>query len=147
MKTLPQYEAPTSWGPPEDTGRTLAVGLILFIGAVAAGAFSGVLARFAPEERLALTLFATIFTIAAYRLDAPLRDFVRSLPRLGVAAGVFDIAVLAGIATPHGEILIAAIPLAAAAHLALLDRGRVATASSPVRSTAAKSPGARPAAT
>ena len=131
----------------EDLGRTLAVGLTLWIGAVAAGAFSGVLARFDPEERMALVIFGTLFAIVAYRLDDQLRDFVRALPRLGVATAVFDAGILAGIATRHGEILIAAVPLAVAAHLALHDRRRAATAASPVRSTAAKSPGARPAAT
>jgi hypothetical protein len=136
-----------SRNPPEDMGRTLAVGLTLWIGAVAAGALSGVLARFEPEERMALAIFGTLFAVAAYRLDEALRDFARALPRLGVAAAAFDLAILAGIATPHGEILIAAIPLAAAAHLALIDRGRAAGASRPVRSPAAKSPGARPAAT
>ena len=132
---------------PEDMGRTLVVGLTLWIGAVAAGAFSGVLARFDPEERMALVIFGTIFAVAAYRLDDTLRDFVRALPRLGVAAAAFDLAILVGIATPQGEILIAAIPLAAAAHLALHERRRAVTAASPLRSTAAKSPGARQAAT
>ena len=136
-----------NWQPAEDTGRTLAVGLIVWIGAVAAGAASGVLARFEPEERMALIIFGTLFAIAAYRLDEGLRDFVRALPRLAVAAAAFDAAILAGIATPHGEILVAAIPLAAAAHLALFDRRCPAASAAPVRSPAAKSPGARPAAT
>ena len=131
----------------EDMGRTLAVGLSLWIGAVAAGAVSGVFSRFDPEERMALVIFGTLFAVAAYRLDAELRSFVRALPRLGVAAAAFDAAIVAGIATPHGEILIAAIPLAAAAHLALHERAGAATAAAPVRSPAAKSPGARPAAT
>ena len=131
----------------EDMGRTLAVGLILWIGAVAAGGISGVFARFEPEERMALVIFGTLFAIAAYRLDDALRNFVRAMPRLGLAAAAFDGALLAGFATPHREILVAAIPLAAAAHLALYDRGRAAAAARPVRSPEAKSPGARPAAT
>ena len=131
----------------EDMGRTVAVGLILWIGAVAAGAASGVLARFEPEERMALVLFGTLFALAAYRLDDALREFVRAFPRLGIAAAAFDLAIVAGIATPHGEILIAAIPLAAVAHLALHGRRRPAPSAGPLRSPAAKSPGARPAAT
>jgi hypothetical protein len=114
---------------------------------VAAGALSGVFARFEPEERMALVIFGTLFAVASYRLDAELAAFVRALPRLGIAVAAFDLAILAGIATPYGEVLIAAIPLAAAAHLALHDRRGSATSAAPVRSPAAKSPAARPAAT
>ena len=127
----------------EDMGRTLALGVALWVGAVAAGALAGVFGRFEAEERLALGIFGTIVAVGAYRLDESLGPYVRALPRLAWAAAVLDLAVIVGIVTPYREILIAAVPLAAAGHLALYDRGRGARITSP----AAKSPGARPAAT
>ena len=132
-------KAPTSWGPPaEALGRTLGVGLALLIGAVAAGAATGVLDAFDTRERMALATFGAIFAVAAYRLDAALGNYVRGLRHLGAAAAVFDVATAIGIFTPYGAILLAAIPLAAASHLALYDRGRLVPATRPVTPTAAK---------
>lgn len=130
----------------EDTGRTLGVGLILWIAAVASAAATGGLDAFAAEERLALGAFGTVFAVAAYRLDEKLGPFVRGHRRLGTAAALFDIATVIGLATPLGAILLASVPLGVAAHLALYDRGRRAPARA-ITSPAAKSPGARPAAT
>ena len=102
---------------------------------------------FDTRERMALAIFGAIFAVATYRLDAALGNYVRGLRHLGAAVAVFDVAIAIGVFTPYGAILLAAIPLAAASHLALYDRGRLAPATRPVTSTAAKAPGARPAAT
>jgi hypothetical protein len=127
-----------------DIGRTLGVGLGLWIGAVAAGAATGVFERLDSAERVALIVFGTIFALAAYRLDHDLGRFVRAARRLGLATLVFDTAALIGLAGGSEAILLASLPLALAAHLALYDRARRSPA---VRSAAAKSPGAHPAAT
>ena len=142
-------EAPTSWGPPleQDMGRTLALGLGLWIGLIGAVTATGVLAAFDAQERAALGAFGAIFALAAYKLDEEMGRFVRASRSLWVAVSIFDAAVGIALLTHATGVLLAAAPLALAAHLALYDRGLLARAASPLRSPEAKSPGARPAAT
>ena len=131
----------------EDMGRTLALGLALWIGVIAAVTAAGVLAQLDAQERAALGAFGAIFALAAYKLDEEMGRFVRGARGLGVAASIFDAAVAIALVMNFTGLLIAAGPFTLAAHLALYDRGLLARAAAAVRSGEAKSPGARPAAT
>lgn len=129
----------------EDTFRTLAVGVLAWIATVAGAARSGLLADVALEESIAAGLFAIGFALAAYRLDAELGDYLRSAPHLPTVALALDAVIVASFAAgPFVPGLLAAAPLAVVAHAALLARRPRAPV---LRSPAAKSPGARPAAT
>ena len=131
----------------EDTGHTLALAIALWIGAIAAVTASGILAEFDAAERSALGAFGAIFALAAYKLDEEMGRFVRGARGLAWAAVVLDAAAAIALLGHFTGLLLGAAPIAFAAHLALYDRGLLAGAAGALRSRAAKSPGARQAAT
>jgi len=131
----------------EDMSKTLALGLALWIGVIAAVTATGVLAQFDSQERAALGAFGAIFALAAYKLDEEMGRFVRGARGLAVAVSIFDAAAAIAFFANFTGLLIAAGPFALAAHLALYDRALLARAAESFRSPEARSPGARPAAT
>jgi hypothetical protein len=141
---------------PEDTSRTLALGVSLWAAAVGGGWWAGVFATLAPAEVVALAIFATLFAAATYALDDAVRGAVKNsrgllstalaLDAIAVAAGA-TLAV-SGLGWPEiaGHALFAplalfCVPLGVVVHAALFARRAGVT--SPAR----KSPGATRAAT
>ena len=134
--------------PTEETSRTVAVALGLWAAAVAVAAIEGVFAKLSPGTLAALAAFAVLYAPAMYLADRELRRFVLGLDLrwLGGAALVLD-AVLAAAILAQFQLAIAGClvaPLAAVLTLASVERIR---ARDKPRSAAARSPGARPAAT
>ena len=142
----------------EDTFLTLAVALSLWGAAVVAVAGYGVFAKLSPGEFAALTVFATVFAVGTYFLDARLRRFVKASGRVAAIAVVLDATALAALAglvaldtnwremaaqLPYAPVILFVVPLAASLHAALLDGREPRRVTSPER----KSPGATPAAT
>jgi hypothetical protein len=134
--------------PIEETGRSVAVALGLWAAAVALAAIEGVFAKLSPGTLAALAAFAVLYAPAMYLADRELRRFVLGLDLrwLGGAALVLDAALAAAILAQF-ELAIAGClvaPLAAVLTLASVER---ILARDKPRSAAARSPGARPAAT
>lgn len=138
----------------EDTPRTLAIALGSWASAVALAAADGVFARLGPAVELAIVVFAAACALAVYLLDANVRTAVDRVPLalLLVAAFVPDAALALAIdangarSLVHGPLALLAffgMPVALVAHAAAL----AAAARPRLRSRAARSPGARPAAT
>jgi hypothetical protein len=143
---------------PENTARVLAITLVGWGVSVAWAAAEGVFARLEPGAAMALALFAAGYAAATYALDAPARAMVHRASRSQVAslAVVADIALAIALvaALRHGDPVLAlarwplalapyfGMPLAVVAHIAAL----AAPAAPPLRSSAARSPGANPAA-
>lgn len=141
---------------PENTARTVAIALAGWAGAVAWAAAEHVFARLDPGFALALAGFATVYAAATYGLDAGLRAFLLRAPRgaWAAAAAAADAGLVLVIAATlaHADPLAAftrlplalvaylGIPLAAVAHLAAL----AAPGAPAVRSSPARSPGAKP---
>jgi hypothetical protein len=137
-------------------GLLLALWASAAIGATAAG----ILAALAREEVGALALFATLFAIASYFLDAEVRAWFLALDARAVRAAAWasEALVAAGAVAlaraqspwdaaatlPFGVWLLFVVPLAAALHAALVGRALRARALSSPR---AKAPGVRRAAT
>ncbi|HXN16146.1 MAG TPA: hypothetical protein VN878_07195 [Usitatibacter sp.] len=148
---------------PENTVLVLIVTLALWGGAAALAAFEGVFAKQSSATLIAAALFALLYAPATYFLDKRLRAWVASIAAahlwaaalaldalLGAAA--LDLAVaqasFAPLARPAGAIAIFFFaPVALALHAALLDRAVRARSLGRLKRPAARSPGARPAAT
>ncbi len=144
---------------PEDTPRTITLGLALWSGGVALAAFDGVFARLDPAVGVALAAFACAFALATYALDVKVRAHVHLMPRAGLAAAA--VAADAALAFAVQQTCTEAQPLAAFARLPLafiaffgMPLGAVAHVAAVraftapcFRSEAAKSPGASRAAT
>ena len=135
----------------EDTSCTLAIGVSLWAAAVAGGWWSGVFNTLAPEELVALAIFAVLFAGATYALDDSVRAALKNsrallsmalaLDALMVAAGATLAASGVGWAgvTTHAlfaPLALFCLPLALIVHAALFTRRGQVT--SPAR----KSPGA-----
>ena len=134
--------------PFEETGRVVAVAVGLWAAAVAAAAMEGVFAKLSDATLAALAIFALLYAPAMYLADRPLRRFVLALDLrlLAGAALALDLALGAAILAQFQLALAVFLvaPLAATLTLALAER--IFLRETP-RSAAAKSPGARPAAT
>lgn len=140
-------------GIPDDAPRTLATALAAWAGLVALGAADGVFARLDPAVDGALAAFGALFALAACGLDRSVGAAVDRVPLVvpgGIALAV-DAAVAIGLAAhgwvgltagPWALVAFFAAPVAVAAHVATARR-----LAARLRSPAAKSPGARPAAT
>ena len=126
---------------PENAGITVGAAIALWGATIVGAAASGLFEKFAFEETAALVAFATIFALATYLLDPSVRAFVEALRSRVALAIALDIAVV--IAWPYAAALAFVLPLAAVATAAAFTRREAPK----VRSAAAKSPGARPAAT
>jgi hypothetical protein len=142
---------------PENTGRVIAVALVAWGTAVAWAALDGVLARSDPTVALALAVFAAAYALSTYALDRGVRELVDRIPRshlavaavgadalsLLAAAGLRGGEPLAGLAcVPFAMLAYFGMPLAVVAHVAVLRRRPPPC----LRSSAARSPGATPAA-
>jgi hypothetical protein len=142
----------------EDVTVTLFIVLALWALAVAAAMVEGVFAKLAVEEIVALTLFATGFSLTTYALDNGIHGFVMRHRATTLAALVLDaLLVIDGLfawrqglgsealgSFPQPGMLLFVLPLAAVATWAAFAR-RGATKR--VSSRRGKSPGASPAAT
>lgn len=144
----------------ENSGRILGVTLTGWAVAVAWAAVAGIFGRLDPGLDVALAAFATAFACATYALDGQVRGYLHRVARgrwlaaALVADVVIALAVAAACAAPEADPLAAfarlpfalvayfGIPLAAVAHLAAL----AAPAGRGLRSSPARSPGAKPAA-
>jgi hypothetical protein len=134
-------------------GRAVALALGVWLGLVALAAADGVFLRLGGAVDAALAAFATLFAAASYALDREVRQWVDEAPVARVAAvalgGDAALAAAAGFAgmpaLAGGALALLAFfaaPVALAAHLPLAR----AAAARRLRSTARRSPGARPAA-
>ena len=124
----------------EDTPRTIALALAVWALAAAAGALEGIFTKLSPREIAALATFAFAFATATTYLDtrinallsslrtrslltfaieADLAIAVASMLALGFAGG--DIAA-ASARFPLAFLVLFAVPVAAIAHVRLLDR-------------------------
>jgi len=131
----------TNSNVPEDARVSIGVAIALWGATVVGAAASGLFEKFAFEETLALASFSAAFALATYFLDASVRAVVDSLRhRAAIAVGL---GVALSLGWPNIPAVIFILPLAAVFAATAITR-REATR---VRSTAAKSPGARPAAT
>jgi hypothetical protein len=132
----------------ENTGRVIAVTLLLWALAVAAATAEGVFAKLPASEFAVLAAFTALYAPAMYRIDQGIREFVLafSLRRIAVAAAALDIVLAAAFAASIPSPLFAffGVPLAIVAHFALAER---ALLQARVRSAAATPPGGRQAAT
>lgn len=132
----------------EDTGRVIAVTLLLWGIAVAAATAEGVFAKLPASTFGALATFAALYAPAMYRIDRGIREFVLafSLRRIAIAVAALDIVLALSFAAslPWPLLAFFGVPLAIAAHYALAER---ALRQARVRSAAATSPGGRQAAT
>ena len=142
---------------PESTERVVTVALVAWGSAVAWAALAGVFARSDPAVALALAVFAAAYAPGTYALDRGVRGLVDRVPRayLALAAVGADVLLvlaaasfraaepLAGLAcVPYALLAYFGMPLAVVAHVAALKR----RPPSRLRSSAARSPGATPAA-
>ena len=134
--------------PAEEPGRAVAVALALWAAAVALAAIEGVFAKLSPGTLAALAAFAVLYAPAVYLADRELRRFVLDLdPRwLGGAALVLDAALAAAILAQFQLAIAGCFVAPLAAVLTLASAERILARDKP-RSAAARSPGARPAAT
>lgn len=140
---------------PGDASRTLGLALATWGSAVALGATDGVFARLGIEVQLALAAFALGFALATYALDAEIRRTVDGMPPrvLALAALGVDAALWVAFGPEDGAASFAAGPAALLAYFAapLAGVAHVALARglgwARLRSRAARSPGARRAAT
>jgi len=126
--------------PHEETARTVGLALALWALAVIAGSLAGVFAKLALVELVALTAFGSVFATATAWLDRGVHAAIerlgtRALFTVAVEADLF-IAMSAMLAAPlvEGGLAVAitrvplalvayfGVPLAAAAHLVLLER-------------------------
>jgi len=142
--------------PHEHSARVLGVALATWGAAVLGAAAHGVFATISTAELIGLALFAIGYAVATFRLDATLRGFVLKaasgfiVPGAIAADVALAVAVMAIAAEPgdwqanvarpaYAFVLLFVAPLAAALHLAWLERAS--------RRLPAKSPGASPAST
>jgi hypothetical protein len=124
---------------PEDARVSIGVAVAAWGATVVGAAASGLFEKIGFEETAALVVFATWFALATYLLDPSVRAVVDSIRHRVAIAIVLDTGV--ALAWAYAPALLFGLPLAAVATAALFARAPKVT------STAAKSPGARPAAT
>lgn len=131
----------------EETGRVIAVTLLLWAIAVAAATAEGVFAKLPAPTFAALATFAALYAPAMYRIDRGIREFVLAFPlrRIAIAVAVLDAVLAAAIVAsiPWPVFAFFGLPLAIVAHFALAERALRPR----VRSATATSPGERQAAT
>lgn len=132
----------------EDTGRVIAVTLLVWAIAVATGTAEGVFAKLPASTFTALAAFTALYAPAMYRIDQGIRGFVLAfaLRRIAIAVAALDAVLAAAFAAsiPWPLFAFFGVPLAIVAHFALAER---ALRQFRVRSAAATSPGGRQAAT
>jgi hypothetical protein len=140
--------------PAERPARTLALALAVWAGAVALGAVDDVFLRLGTRTDAALAIFAAFFALGVYVLDEAVRGAVDavSIARIAAIALTGDAALAMALSSQAGDGIFGgafalatlfAAPLAFAAHVPLAR----AIAVRRFRSAAARSPGARRAAT
>jgi hypothetical protein len=134
--------------PAEETARAVVVALGLWSAAVALAAIEGVFAKLSSGTLAALAAFAVLYAPAMYLADRELRRFVLGLDArwLGGAALILDAALAAAILGQFQLAIAGCLVAPLAAVLTLASVERLAARDKP-RSAAARSPGARPAAT
>ena len=131
----------------EETGRVIAVTLLLWAVAVAAATAEGVFAKLPAPTFAALATFAALYAPAMYRVDRGIREVVLalSLRRIAIAVAVLDAVLAVSFASvPRPMLAFFGLPLAIAAHFALAER---VLRQVRVKSAAKTSPGGRQAAT
>jgi len=131
----------TNNNAPEDARVSIGVAIALWGTTVVGAAASGLFEKFAFEETIALAAFSALFALATYFLDASVRAVVDSLRHRAAIAAALGIALAFG--WPNLSAVIFVLPLATVFAATALTRREAPK----VTSTAAKSPGARPAAT
>jgi hypothetical protein len=138
----------------EQPARAIALALAAWAGAVALGAWDDVFLRLGTATDVALAIFAALFAVGVYALDDAVRGAVDALPAARIAAIALtgDAALAMALSLQGSGALFGgafalatlfAAPLASAAHVPLAR----AIAARRFRSAAARSPGARRAAT
>jgi hypothetical protein len=131
----------TNSNVPEDARVSIGVAIAVWGATVVGAAASGLFEKFAFEETIGLAAFAAAFALATYFLDASVRALVDSLRYRAAIAAALGLGL--AFAWPNIPAVIFGLPLAAVFAATALARREAPK----VRSAAAKSPGARPAAT
>jgi hypothetical protein len=117
---------------------------------VAAASFEGAFTRFEAASVAIFAAMVSLYAVATYFLDAGLRAFTRSLaPRVGaVTALAFALAWVLAFTAQSVPMAVFLAPVAAASAVAAIEAAlRRSNPPREATSTAAKSPGARPAST
>ena len=126
---------------PEDARVIVGAAVALWGSAVAGAGIAGLFEKLPLEETAIIVSFVTIFALATYLLDSSVRGFVDGLRHRIAIAIALDLGV--ALAWTYPPALAFILPLAAVATAAALARHEPPA----ITSSAAKSPGARPAAT
>ena len=143
--------------PQEDTGRVIGLALVGWAAVVGLAAIEGVLAKLGPAELAAVAVFGLVYALATYLFDATIHAYVQKADLRLLAGGLaaIDVILVAAVVevARHGLASITSLPLALAAFvlapvaLALHVAALESAAKPRVKRSAARSPGATPAAT